>query len=98
MNENQVSNAETMEKVFPRSKVQFLTEVRPIQKTLSISIFYMTTSINQRTRLVCKCSSTRGPSATRGKPKLLDQVANLDHLSIASGELIKWRCVRLVPS
>ena len=43
-------------------------------------------------------SSTRGPSAARGKPKLLDQIANLDHLSIASGELIKWRCVRLVPS
>ena len=43
-------------------------------------------------------SSTRGPSAKRRELELLDQVANLVHLSIASGELIKWRCLRLVPS
>ena len=43
-------------------------------------------------------SSTRGASATRSEPKLLNQIANLDHLSIAGGELIKWRRLRLVPS
>ena len=41
-------------------------------------------------------SSTRGPSAKRRELELLDQVANLDHLSITSGELIKWLCLRLV--
>ena len=58
----------------------------------------MTTSINQRSRFSVIFSSTRGPSATRDEPNLLNQVANSEHLSIESGELIKWRCLRLVPS
>ena len=53
MNKNQARNAETMKKMVPMSEVQFLTEARPIQKTPPISIFYITTTINQRTRLVC---------------------------------------------
>ena len=52
MNENQVSNAETTEKVVPGSEVQFLAEARPIQKKyIHVNILY--DYINQSTQEDC---------------------------------------------